>query len=112
MHALRRYLPIAGTLPRTDDGLMATTTANRRKMRQASSESTRAGTPEDAARLSNLLQICSRRGNRLIVGVASSLLFIEARDTFSYSHQEVGSEIGGNDLLSIALFPPTFPFHP
>src|SRR5258707_10543089 len=28
-------------------------------MRQASSESTRAGTREDAARLSNLLQICS-----------------------------------------------------
>jgi hypothetical protein len=28
-------------------------------MRQASSELTQAGTPEDAARLSNLLQICS-----------------------------------------------------
>src|SRR5690349_4628593 len=35
-------------------------TANRRKMRQASSESPRAGTPEDAARLSNLLQICAK----------------------------------------------------
>jgi len=37
-------------------------TANRRKMRQASSELTQANTPEDAARLSNLLQICSRPG--------------------------------------------------